>query len=98
MSIATRSLDILKNIYGYSTFRRNQSEIIDALTAGQNVFALMPTGGGKSICYQIPSILRDGIGIVISPLIALMQDQVLALNELGVSVRHDQFQCCTKCY
>jgi len=79
-------IEILKTIYGYANFRLNQSEIIKSLVAGENVFALMPTGGGKSICYQIPAMLRHGIGIVISPLIALMQDQVLALNDLGVSV------------
>lgn len=79
-------IEILKNIYGYTSFRFNQFEIIQALVSGDHVFALMPTGGGKSICYQIPAMLRQGIGIVISPLIALMQDQVLALSDLGVSV------------
>ena len=75
---------VLKNIYGFSDFRYNQSDIIEALLDNRNVMALMPTGGGKSLCYQIPAIIRDGTGIVISPLIALMQDQVLALQQLGL--------------
>ncbi len=76
--------DILKKIYGYKYFRGQQETIINAVIAGENVFVLMPTGGGKSLCYQIPALCRDGVGIVISPLIALMQDQVDALTQLGV--------------
>ena len=69
------ALEILNNLYGYKSFRGDQAEIIDHVSAGNNALVLMPTGGGKSICYQIPSLLREGVGIIISPLIALMQDQ-----------------------
>ena len=75
---------ILQDIYGYHDFRDRQADIIDHVISGQSAFVLMPTGGGKSLCYQIPALCRDGIGIVISPLIALMQDQVDALNQLGI--------------
>ncbi|MCP4493563.1 MAG: DNA helicase RecQ [Gammaproteobacteria bacterium] len=78
------ALTILKSHYGYDQFRFRQAEIVQTLTDGGDALVLMPTGGGKSVCYQIPSILRDGVGIVISPLIALMQDQVNALNTLGI--------------
>jgi len=76
--------DLLRTIYGYDAFRGEQEQIINAVTHGEDALVLMPTGGGKSLCYQIPSLLRDGVGIIISPLIALMQDQVRALHELGV--------------
>jgi len=76
--------NILRTVYGYQDFRFNQADIIGALIAGQDVLTLMPTGGGKSLCYQIPAIVRQGTGIVVSPLIALMQDQVNTLNQLGV--------------
>ncbi|MGK0498988.1 MAG: ATP-dependent DNA helicase RecQ [Oceanicoccus sp.] len=76
--------DILQQVYGYDQFRGQQAEIIDQLSSGQDVLVLMPTGGGKSLCYQIPSLLRPGVGIIISPLIALMQDQVDAMQQLGV--------------
>ncbi len=75
---------VLKDTFGYEHFRAPQREIIEELLSGRNCLVLMPTGGGKSLCYQIPSILRDGVGIVVSPLIALMQDQVDALREVGV--------------
>lgn len=78
------ALDILQTVFGYQSFRSPQAEIIDTLISGQDALVLMPTGGGKSLCYQIPSLVRDGCGVVISPLIALMQDQVAALRQLGV--------------
>ena len=77
-------LPILRETFGYPAFRGPQEEIIDHLVAGQDALVLMPTGGGKSLCFQIPSLLRPGTGIVVSPLIALMQDQVAALTLLGV--------------
>ncbi|MFZ5834730.1 MAG: DNA helicase RecQ [Pseudomonadota bacterium] len=77
-------LQILKQTYGYDGFRGQQAEIIDHVIAGGNAFVLMPTGSGKSLCYQIPALARDGVGIIISPLIALMQDQVAALQQLGI--------------
>jgi len=81
---ATSALSVLQNTFGYSAFRDQQAEIIDQAISGENVLVLMPTGGGKSLCYQIPALVRSGVGIVISPLIALMQDQVSALEQLGV--------------
>lgn len=77
-------LELLQQVYGYTAFRGEQAAVIDGLIAGQDSLVIMPTGGGKSICYQIPGLIRPGLGIVISPLIALMQDQVSALTELGV--------------
>ena len=77
-------LAILNTVFGYHEFRGPQAAVIDALVAGDDVLVLMPTGGGKSLCYQIPALVREGVGIVVSPLIALMQDQVSALRELGV--------------
>jgi ATP-dependent DNA helicase RecQ len=83
-SEAYTPLNILEHLYGYKSFRGDQEAIVNHVIAGNNAFVLMPTGGGKSICYQIPSICRKGVGIVISPLIALMQDQVDALKLIGV--------------
>ena len=77
---------ILQSVFGFSDFRAPQNEIIDTIIEGGDALVLMPTGGGKSLCYQIPAIIREGCGVVISPLIALMQDQVSAMQLLGVKV------------
>jgi ATP-dependent DNA helicase RecQ len=76
---------ILNQVFGYKDFRGAQAEIIHEVVNGNNAFVLMPTGGGKSLCYQIPALIRSGIAIIVSPLIALMQDQVATLAELGIS-------------
>ena len=81
---APDALALLKEVFGYPAFRGHQAAIIDHVVAGGDALALMPTGGGKSLCYQIPSLLRAGVGVVVSPLIALMHDQVAALRELGL--------------
>ncbi|MEH6609148.1 MAG: DNA helicase RecQ [Halioglobus sp.] len=80
----TQANKILQSVFGYSDFRPPQNEIIETIITGGDALVLMPTGGGKSLCYQIPALVRPGCAIVISPLIALMQDQVSALRELGV--------------
>lgn len=79
-----RAHEILNNTFGYHDFRHHQADIIASLLAGQDALVLMPTGGGKSLCFQIPALVRDGVGVVVSPLIALMQDQVDALRQLGI--------------
>src|SRR5580704_9411131 len=78
------ALEVLSRVFGYDSFRGRQQEIIEHVTAGGDALVLMPTGGGKSLCYQIPSLLRPGVGVIVSPLIALMQDQVDALTQLGI--------------
>ena len=75
---------LLSTVFGFDGFRPGQAEIVDAVAAGRNVLAIMPTGGGKSLCFQLPAIMRDGVTVVISPLIALMRDQVRGLREAGV--------------
>jgi ATP-dependent DNA helicase RecQ len=79
-----QALHILETVFGYSSFRGQQAEIVHHVVGGGDALVLMPTGGGKSLCYQIPALVRDGVGVVVSPLIALMQDQVDALAEVGV--------------
>ncbi|WP_396134680.1 DNA helicase RecQ [Cellulomonas sp. ATA003] len=81
---ATTPLEVLRTVFGYDAFRGEQAEIIDTVVGGGDALVLMPTGGGKSLCYQIPALVRPGTGVVVSPLIALMQDQVDALSALGV--------------
>src|ERR1700745_3489116 len=83
-SLSDAAAEVLRRVYGYDSFRGQQQEIIEHVCAGGDAVALMPTGSGKSLCYQIPAQVREGAGVVISPLIALMQDQVDALNVLGV--------------
>ncbi|MCB2110920.1 MAG: DNA helicase RecQ [Defluviimonas sp.] len=80
----TRAEELLSSVFGFSAFRPGQAEIVDAVSTGRNTLAIMPTGGGKSLCFQLPALLRDGVTIVISPLIALMRDQVRGLREAGV--------------
>ncbi len=79
-----RAQDLLNRVFGLHSFRGFQSEVIETLADGRDALVLMPTGGGKSLCYQIPALLRDGVAIVVSPLIALMADQVAGLDELGI--------------
>jgi ATP-dependent DNA helicase RecQ len=82
---STSPQQILQEVFGYNQFRHEQQAIVEHVIAGDDALVLMPTGGGKSLCYQIPALARDGLAIVVSPLIALMQDQVEALQQLGVS-------------
>ncbi|ACZ22912.1 ATP-dependent DNA helicase RecQ [Sanguibacter keddieii DSM 10542] len=79
-----RALEVLHTVFGYPAFRGDQAEIVSTVVGGGDALVLMPTGGGKSLCYQVPSLVRNGVGVVVSPLIALMQDQVDALSALGV--------------
>lgn len=86
--VSPTPLNVLNSVFGYDDFRHQQRQIIDSLVAGDDVLTLMPTGGGKSLCYQIPAIVRSGVGIVVSPLIALMKDQVDTLQQAGVSAAY----------
>ncbi|MBB2494947.1 DNA helicase RecQ [Aquipseudomonas ullengensis] len=81
----SQALRILKDVFGYDAFRGKQAAIIERVAAGGDALVLMPTGGGKSLCFQVPALLRDGLAVVVSPLIALMDDQVATLDELGVA-------------
>src|SRR6266850_403149 len=83
-ALNNQALALLNDVFGYPAFRGHQAEVIGHLAGGGDALVLMPTGSGKSLCYQIPALLRDGVGVVVSPLISLMQDQVAALAELGV--------------
>ena len=82
---------VLREVFGYDRFRHHQKEIIDTLIAGGDCLVLMPTGGGKSLCYQVPALVMDGTAVVVSPLIALMQDQVAALRQFGIDAGLSQF-------
>jgi ATP-dependent DNA helicase RecQ len=82
--LSQRALHLLQTVFGYPAFRGQQAQIVEHVGNGGDALVLMPTGGGKSLCYQIPAMLRNGVGVVVSPLIALMQDQVDALAEVGV--------------
>ena len=81
----TGAATLLSDVFGFDAFRPGQEEIVHAVANGENVLAIMPTGGGKSLCFQLPALMREGVTVVISPLIALMRDQVRALQEAGVS-------------
>ena len=78
-------LETLKQVFGYSFFRPGQEKLIDAQLNHRDAFGIMPTGGGKSLCYQIPALMQPGVTLVVSPLISLMKDQVMALKDAGVA-------------
>ena len=84
--------DVLRRTFGHADFRGLQAGVIGELLAGRSALAVLPTGGGKSLCYQIPSLLRPGLGLVVSPLIALMADQVAALQQSGVAAERLEFE------
>ena len=90
MPTPSRALGVLRDVFGYPAFRGEQAEIIGHVASGGDALVLMPTGGGKSLCYQIPAIVRQraghGVAIVVSPLIALMHDQVGALDDTGTNI------------
>ncbi|MEQ8690702.1 MAG: DNA helicase RecQ [Pseudomonadales bacterium] len=88
LSQSPTALDVLKQVYGYGNFRGDQAAVIEHVLSGRDALVIMPTGGGKSVCYQIPSLLAPGMGVVVSPLIALMRDQVQALTQLGVQAAY----------
>ena len=78
------ALDILRTYWGYESFRPMQEDIIREAVAGRDVLAILPTGGGKSVCFQVPALMKEGIALVVTPLIALMKDQVQQLNDRGI--------------
>ena len=84
-AVTDRAQELLHSVFGYSSFRGEQREVIAAVERGEDALVLMPTGGGKSVCYQITALLRPGVGVVVSPLISLMEDQVAALRQVGVA-------------
>ena len=79
-----RAQQLLQDVFGYEQFRTPQAEVIETLLNGQDTLVVMPTGGGKSLCYQLPALIRPGVAVIVSPLIALMQDQVSALSQWGI--------------
>ena len=81
----TEALSILQNTFGYEVFRPGQEDVVISLLAGRNVLAVMPTGSGKSLCFQVPALVKGGLTVVVSPLVALMEDQVSALKLAGVA-------------
>ncbi len=89
-------LSLLKRVYGYASFRGRQEEVVDHVMAGGDAVVLFPTGAGKSLCFQVPALCRNGLGIVVSPLIALMRDQVEALKQLGVRAAALNCRCRAK--
>ena len=76
---------LLKEVFGHHAFRPGQEAVVDAVLAGRDVLAIMPTGAGKSLCYQLPALMTGGLTLVISPLIALMEDQIRSLRDLGIA-------------
>ena len=84
----SRTQDLLRSVFGHAGFRPHQEDIVSQIVEGSDALVIMPTGGGKSLCYQLPSLVRDGVGIIVSPLIALMHDQVMALRQLGVRAEY----------
>ncbi|MGH8498197.1 MAG: RecQ family ATP-dependent DNA helicase, partial [Methylococcales bacterium] len=86
--MVNKPLFLLQSIFGFQAFRDRQAEVIETVSSGRDALVLMPTGGGKSLCYQIPALMRSGVGVVVSPLIALMQDQVNGLVQNGVKAAY----------
>lgn len=84
---------LLKRYFGHAAFRGGQEALIDAILSGRDVLGVMPTGGGKSVCYQLPALLLPGLTVVVSPLISLMKDQVAALTEAGIPRRFSTARC-----
>ena len=89
--------EVLKKYFGYDSFREGQEMLVDALLNGQDVLGIMPTGAGKSLCYQIPALLLPGITLVVSPLISLMKDQVSTLNQAGIHAAFLNRNFCARC-
>src|SRR5262250_3811457 len=85
MADLTTAHNLLHTVFGFASFRTGQAEIIDTILTGRDVLAVMPTGSGKSLCYQLPALLRDGLTLVVSPLIALMRNQVAQLRGYGIA-------------
>jgi ATP-dependent DNA helicase RecQ len=83
-TLSDSAREVLRHTFGYPAFRGAQGDVVEHVVTGADALVLMPTGAGKSLCYQIPSLVREGTGVVVSPLIALMHDQVAALTQLGV--------------